>query len=249
MSLAFFKSADRKQQVKRSPAGFWASMVILLLFTVGVVEAKDPTRTIDDVLAQYQERVQKRLKPRFDFVNVAWPPEKVALVAFKDTRLLELWSYTSGTWQHIKDYRVKGMSGKRGPKLREGDYQVPEGRYQIELLNPNSAYHLSLKLDYPNDYDRQQAEVDGRNDLGGDIFIHGGRLSKGCIAIGNSAAEELFILTALIGESNVSVLIAPRDFRFRPQTTLPVDAPIWIGDLNQQIATQLLQFPLAEKSH
>ncbi|MCW8945125.1 MAG: L,D-transpeptidase family protein [Sedimenticola sp.] len=209
----------------------------------------DNDRTIEDVVTQYQAQVENRLKPYFDYVDVAWPPEKVALVSFKDTRLMEFWAFAAGKWQHIKDYRIKGMSGTRGPKLREGDQQVPEGVYRVELLNPNSAYHLSLKIDYPNAYDRQQAEVDGRVDLGGDIFIHGGRASKGCLAIGNRAAEDLFVLAALIGESNVSVLITPRDFRFRPQVARSVDAPLWISELNQKLAGQLQQFPLAEKRH
>ncbi|MCW8889220.1 MAG: hypothetical protein OQL20_01005, partial [Sedimenticola sp.] len=130
-----------------------------LLFSVPAC-AIDNDRTIEDVLSEYQGVVENRLKPYFDYVDVNWPPEKVTLVSFKDTRLMELWSYAAGEWQHIKDYRIKGMSGTRGPKLREGDRQVPEGLYQVELLNPNSAYHLSLKIDYPNAYDRQQAAVD-----------------------------------------------------------------------------------------
>ncbi|MCW8889184.1 MAG: hypothetical protein OQL20_00820, partial [Sedimenticola sp.] len=86
-------------------------------------------------------------------------------------------------------------------------------------------------------------------DLGGDIFIHGGRSSKGCLAIGNRAAEDLFVMTALIGEQNVSVLITPRDFRFRPQVAVSVDAPPWIDDLNRRLASQLAQFPLADKRY
>lgn len=217
-----------------------------LFFSVSI-PALEQRLSVDDVLAVYQEKVQQRLKPRFDFADLDWPPERVALVAFKDTRLLEMWVYTSTRWQHIKDYPVKGMSGTGGPKLREGDYQVPEGAYAIELLNPNSAYHLSLKLDYPNAYDRQQATQDGRVDLGGDIFIHGGQSSRGCLAMGDRAAEELFVMAAMIGEQNVSVLITPRDFRFRPQVPVRSDLPAWTAELNAQISSQLQRFPLADK--
>jgi hypothetical protein len=219
---------------------------LLSLLQMPAMAAAAP-RTVADVLSRYSDKVEARLQPRFQFADVDWPPQRVALVAFKETRLVELWAMNDGPWQHIKDYRVKAMSGRAGPKLREGDRQVPEGEYRIELLNPNSAYHLSLKLDYPNAYDRRQAELDGRRNLGGDIFIHGGQVSTGCLAMGNSAAEELFVLTAMIGEENVSVLITPRDYRFRPHPTAAENAPPWVGKLHGRIATRLQLFPLAEK--
>ena len=75
----------------------------------------------------------------------------------------------------------------------EGDKQVPEGFYRIELLNPNSRYHLSLRVNYPNADDIERAREDRRDllNLGGDIMIHGGAESIGCIAIGNPAIEHL----------------------------------------------------------
>ena len=53
-------------------------------------------------------------------------------------------------------YPVLGASGVLGPKLKEGDRQVPEGVYRVPELNPNSDFHLSLRLDYPNEFDRAQ---------------------------------------------------------------------------------------------
>ncbi len=220
-------------------------LVGLLLFPP--LTAVAASRSVADVVTHYGGKVQMRLQPRFAFAGVEWPPERVMLVAFKDTRLLELWAHKRGAWQHIKDYRVKAMSGHAGPKLREGDRQVPEGEYQVELLNPNSAYHLSLKLDYPNAFDRQQAEAEGRGNLGGDIFIHGGHVSTGCLAVGNIAAEELFVLAAMIGEANVSVLITPRDYRFRARQPVPGNAPPWVDELHSQIVNRLQRFPLADK--
>lgn len=224
-----------------------ALLVGLLLFCALPVMAVEEARTVDDVLSLYGDKVRERLQPRFLFAGVDWPPQRVSLVAFKDTRLMELWALSDAGWQHIKDYRVKAMSGHKGPKLLEGDRQVPEGEYGIELLNPNSAYHLSLKLDYPNAYDRQQAQQDGRSNLGGDIFIHGGRVSSGCVAVGDIASEELFVLAAMIGEPNVSVLITPRDYRFRPRQPVNQNAPAWVEDLHGQIANRLQLFPLADK--
>ncbi|AKH21945.1 hypothetical protein AAY24_00100 [Sedimenticola thiotaurini] len=222
-------------------------MLGLLFIPLLPAMAQEPGRTVDDVLALYADKVQRRLQPRFLFADVDWPPRQVSLVAFKDTRLMELWALSDSGWQHIKDYRVRAMSGRKGPKLKEGDRQVPEGEYRIELLNPNSAYHLSMKLDYPNEFDRQQAQQDGRSNLGGDIFIHGGGVSSGCLAIGNTAAEELFVLAAMIGQDNVSVLITPRDYRFRPLQSVSPDAPAWVDDLHAKIADRLRLFPLADK--
>lgn len=236
-----------------SGAGWISAVLRLALLLLPVLPLLIPVgssagqRTVQDVLLDYQQRVVTRLQPRFQFSDVAWPPERISLVVFKDTRLMEMWARDDDGWRHIKDYRVKGMSGSRGPKLQEGDLQVPEGTYRIEKLNPNSNYHLSLKLNYPNRFDRLQAERDGRDNLGGDIFIHGDRVSSGCLAMGDRAAEELFVLAALIDPENISVLISPRDFRFRPQLPVPEGEPTWIADLNRQIATRLLQFPLADK--
>src|SRR5438094_7344225 len=86
-------------------------------------------------------------------------------------------------------------------------------------LNPNSVAHLSLALDYPNDYDRTRAAEDGRDTLGGDIMIHGGSMSSGCVAIGDEAAEELFVLAADAGWRDAVVVLSPVDFR---RSVLPV---------------------------
>ena len=76
---------------------------------------------------------------------------------------------------------------------------MPEGVYAIEAFNSNSRFHLSLKLDYPNAVDRQQAALEGRDQLGGDIFLHGKDVSVGCLAMGDAAIEELFVLVARTG--------------------------------------------------
>src|SRR5436190_607476 len=79
----------------------------------------------------------------------------------------------AGAWRFVREYPVMAASGGRGPKLREGDGQVPEGMYTIDWLNPNSSYHLSMHVDYPNAFDRAHAADDGRTALGGAIMIHG----------------------------------------------------------------------------
>jgi murein L,D-transpeptidase YafK len=92
----------------------------------------------------------------------------------------------------------------QGPKRFEGDGRTPEGRYAIAGRNPASAYHLSLKISYPNAQDRAYAARYGRSP-GGDIFLHGqpnallsGRLpgdwTDGCIALSNEQIEEIWHL-------------------------------------------------------
>ncbi|MES9937829.1 MAG: L,D-transpeptidase family protein [Sedimenticola sp.] len=228
-------------------------LILAICLANGTVTAASPqgqheTRTVWDAVMQFGDKVAARLMPRFQFAEVSWPPRAVTLLALKDTRLLELWAQDrKGAWRHVRDYRIKGMSGGKGPKLREGDRQVPEGLYRITMLNPNSSYHLSMKLDYPNAFDRAQASFEGRTDLGGDIFIHGKTVSRGCIAVGDNAMEELFVMTALLGADKVSVLISPRDYRFRPLEPLDADTPNWVRELNERIAFNIRRFPLHRK--
>ncbi|RDC60588.1 hypothetical protein HME9302_01800 [Alteripontixanthobacter maritimus] len=92
----------------------------------------------------------------------------------------------------------------QGHKQFEGDERTPEGRYTIDTRNPESAFHLSLRISYPNSADIAFAQGLGR-DPGGDIFIHGqpngssmaripGDWTDGCIALSNAEIEELWRL-------------------------------------------------------
>ncbi len=129
--------------------------------------------TVEEVVARYGPAVDARLAPLFARAGVPYPPSRLHLLAFKKERKIELWAEGGGRRAFVRSFPLLGASGRAGPKLEEGDWQVPEGVYSIAYLNPQSAYHLSLKVDYPNDFDRDKARTDGRTDLGGDIFIHG----------------------------------------------------------------------------
>jgi len=200
-------------------------------------------KTIANRVAQFADPVRTRLTPAFDRIGVAYPPQHLTLVGLKAERKLEVWvSDATGDWRHLKDYPVLGMSGTLGPKLKEGDKQVPEGIYHVESLNPNSLYHLALRLDYPNQEDRQRGEADGRSALGSDIMIHGKKCSIGCLAIGDEAVEDLFVLAATTGISNIVVVFSPVDFRLR---SLPPDMPVvpqWANELYRTIEEELLNF-------
>ena len=133
-------------------------------------------------------------------------------------------------------------SGSAGPKLRQGDKQVPEGVYRIVYLNPQSAYHVSLRVGYPNAFDRQMARKDGRKHLGGDIMIHGKNSSAGCLAMGDPAAEELFVLAAEMGPRTVKLIVAPTDLRVKPLPALKPHQPAWLPKLYVDIARAMAGF-------
>ena len=198
-------------------------------------------------LASILARAETRLAPYFAGSGIAYPPAAAALVALKEEGRLELWADAGDRWHFIRSYLIRRTSGHLGPKLREGDRQVPEGVYRISALNPNSRYHLSMRLDYPNDFDRARAAEEHRTDLGGDIMIHGNRVSIGCLPIGDVAIEELFALAAHVGAANLRVVVSPRDFRradLAAATAQAADGPPWLGALYASIAAALAEFPL-----
>ena len=128
--------------------------------------------TVQDRLDAYGEDARSRLRPLFEKAGVVYPPGAVTLVGLKQEKQVQLYAADPGEPpRFIRSYDVLAASGKAGPKLAEGDLQVPEGLYRIESLNPNSSYHLSLRVDYPNQFDRDRAREEGRTQLGGDIMI------------------------------------------------------------------------------
>lgn len=203
-------------------------------------------RSVDDVLASYGDYAVTQLKPYFDEAGVDYPPNDIALIGLKEERKLELWARGNrGKYRFIREYDIKAASGLRGPKLRQGDRQVPEGIYRIVHLNPASNYHLSMKLDYPNDFDKYHADIDGRSRPGNDIFIHGKAVSAGCLAMGDRAIEELFVLVAHVGKENTKVVIAPHDPRVVPLET-EATMPEWTNELYQAIEGEILEVSNAE---
>jgi murein L,D-transpeptidase YafK len=200
-------------------------------------------RAISDVIKEHRQRVESILKPAFAKSGIVYPPQKITLLFFKKEKRLELWAEKENQWVHIKNYPILAASGNSGPKLKEGDRQVPEGIYQIELLNPNSSYHLSMRINYPNEFDLNHAKTDNRQDLGGDIYIHGNSVSIGCLAMGDEASEELFVLAKQVGLQNIHVIIAPYDPRPNDLLSLRKDQPAWLSELYLIISIALKNYP------
>jgi len=229
-----------------------ALVVLAIIFRLYLWAAISPLaqefmkpRSVAERIQQYGERARARLKPDFDRARLVYPPPRVALVGLKSERVLQVYAAdTKGKYRFVRSHPVLAASGKPGPKLREGDRQVPEGIYTIESLNPNSRFHLALRVGYPNSFDRAQAEKDHRTNLGGDIMIHGGSVSVGCLAMGNEAAEDLFLLAADVGLPNVTVILSPVDFRAGASIPKTVALPNWADLLYAQIKSRLAELPL-----
>lgn len=123
------------------------------------------------------------------------------VIVYKDERKMML--LRNG--EVLKTYRISLGKNPVGSKEKEGDKKTPEGRYVLDWKNPNSKYHLSIHISYPNDDDKRNARLKGVPP-GGDIMIHGcpnglgwnwkyykvNDWTDGCIAVSNEEIEEIW---------------------------------------------------------
>ena len=207
-------------------------MTVSDLYDIGkcVVEARASRHSVADRVAAIVAK-----KPQLKSVAES-AGGKLRILVFKNERRLEV--HAPG-WKAPRVYPMTGFSGTLGPKLKEGDGQIPEGVYGIEYLNPNSSFYLSMKVSYPNDADRRRAKADGRTDLGGDIMIHGMNATVGCVPIGDDAIEDVFYLVNAVGIRNVSVVIAPYDMRDGRKPELEKSPLQWYNALCDEIELAL----------
>ena len=114
----------------------------------------------------------------------------IFLRIFKAERELEVWVGGGERFELFRTYKIAACSGNLGPKLREGDRQAPEGFYFVppSQMNPNSRYHLSFNLGYPNAYDRAHGRT------GSALMVHGGAASIGCFAMTDAGIEEIYAI-------------------------------------------------------
>jgi murein L,D-transpeptidase YafK len=96
---------------------------------------------------------------------------------FKAESVLDVWEAAGPAqdYELVESIPVLAWSGELGPKLAEGDLQAPEGFYEVsaESLNPQSRFHRSFDLGFPNAYDR------ARGRTGSFLMVHGGRSRSG----------------------------------------------------------------------
>lgn len=176
-------------------------VMLLCLVLVGTLAVAQPQASFYDLqksfprVATAVSKKEDTLRKQFEKAGLSWPARQLYIRSFKYDSQLEVWVRNSSQepYQLFKTYRVCALSGSLGPKRMEGDYQVPEGFYYINVFNPKSTYHLSLGLNYPNASDMVLSDS---IQPGGDIFIHGSCLTVGCIPIQDHQIEELYILAS-----------------------------------------------------
>lgn len=157
---------------------------------------------------------EKIIAQKFQDAGLPYPVRELFLRWFKREAVVELWAREDrGPFRLVASYEILATSGGPGPKRRQGDRQVPEGFYEIDRFNPESLFHLSLGLNYPNASDRILSDHDKP---GGDIFIHGKDVSIGCAPIGDAAIEQLYLAaldTRARGQARIPVHIFPARMR------------------------------------
>jgi murein L,D-transpeptidase YafK len=137
-------------------------------------------------------------------------PEVTRVIVQKDARNLFLMHND----RVLRRYPVELGFAPRGHKRFEGDGRTPEGTYFIDRRNPESAFHLSLGISYPDPRDRAYAATRGRSP-GGDIFIHGRPnanpfdrrkdWTEGCISLRNRHMQWVYAMV----ETGTPVTITP----------------------------------------
>lgn len=146
-------------------------------------------------VADITDHKDDTLRKQFKAKGLDWPAKYIYIRSFKFERQLEIWAKNSFNepFKLFKTYKVCMQSGTMGPKRLQGDFQVPEGIYHINEFNPNSNYHLSMGLNYPNTSDRILSDS---LRPGGDIYIHGSCVSIGCIPLTDDEIEEVYLIAS-----------------------------------------------------
>jgi murein L,D-transpeptidase YafK len=150
----------------------------------------------------------------------------VFLRIFKLESELEIWMEKDGRYRKFATYPICLWSGRLGPKLAEGDRQAPEGFYAVtkDELNPNSRWHRSFSLGFPNAFDRALGRT------GSFIMVHGGCQSIGCFAMTNNVVDEIWrLVTAALdgGQPAFNVQVFP--FRMTEKNLAARKADKWSG--------------------
>ncbi len=119
------------------------------------------------------------------------PGNSIYIRIFKREKILELWVKNNrGKYDLFKEYDICTWSGELGAKIYEGDKQSPEGFYHVSkaAMNPESSFHLSFNIGFPNNYDK----LFGRT--GTHLMVHGGCSSAGCYAMTDKYIEEIYLI-------------------------------------------------------
>ncbi|NQZ01120.1 MAG: L,D-transpeptidase family protein [Bdellovibrionales bacterium] len=175
----------------------YLSLLAFLMAPIVIAHGKESGVKTSKLSRIVRKANENHLRQLFEKKNLKWGGPLYVRV-FKHTRELEIWAHNqAGEFELFKTFRICYHSGQVGPKTRQGDMQVPEGFYQVNVgrLNPYSSYHLSFNIGYPNKLDRSL------NRTGGNIMVHGDCVSAGCLAMTNPGVEKIYTIVeaSLIG--------------------------------------------------
>jgi hypothetical protein len=200
--------------------------------------------TVAKAIERYGPDAKKRILPYFQKAQVDYPPKGTAWVCLKEEKLLLIFARDkSGNWKQVLSYPIVGTSGVSGPKLKEGDLQIPEGFYKIATMD--AMKHLALWVNYPNRADQANAKAAHRTNLGGAIQIHGGSYSTGCLPMGNDGIEELFLLAHDSGFQNIDLVMAPCNLLVKKTDVDFGKQPKWLPKLYINLKQALKTYPIA----
>ena len=165
------------------------------------------------------DRVKTAYKQKWELLKNELKTEGIGkdyqlyLAAYKQEGRLEVWAKGKAQQKYslFKIYTFCQHSGQLGPKVKEGDLQTPEGIYYITAFNPQSNFHLSLGINYPNETDLLRS---AGQKPGSDIYIHGNCVTVGCIPITDDKIRELYVL-AVEARSNGQAQIPVQIFPFK----------------------------------
>ena len=165
-----------------SERGFFVMALMVVLSGSITAEVPSSARSREVV-----NRVEPRLNGDLEKLGLT---NGSPVFIFKEPAKLELWMEKGAKYRLFRTYDICKFSGGFGPKIKEGDGQAPEGCYSIAAgqMNPNSSYHLSFNLGFPNAFDRDHGRT------GSALMVHGKCASIGCYAMGDEAIEEIWTL-------------------------------------------------------
>jgi len=144
---------------------------------------------------------------------------EVLFVIYKDENKLVVFgkNWYDLYYQKLLSYEICFQSGQLGPKKRGDDYQIPEGFYQVESLNPRSDYYISLGINYPNLADKRKNKT---CDLYANIAIQGGCFSVGSISMTDDIIKTIYILALVTRQNGFRIPIFIFPFKMTKQNML-----------------------------
>ena len=207
-----------------------------------IVESTIPSPPTGNRVADASAKVRPGLERDLTAAGLLFG-DPVFIRAFKEENELELFvrNRVSGKFDLFRTYPIAAASGLLGPKLLEGDGQVPEGFYFVppDAMKPDSQFHLAFNIGYPNEYDRVHHRT------GTVIMVHGNQVSIGCLAMTDEKIEEIYTLCDAAhhgGQPFFRVHIFP--FRMTPERMQKAN-----GDSNEPFWNNLREgYDLFEKN-